>query len=100
MRLFVTALWASALLCYGQGAGGPDCSSCHAELRQKMTNTAHDAVGCATCHIQHEPIPMLSMRQYRAPLSPGRQKRMFGVVQQCLQLHSSTLGFVAQAPML
>ena len=49
-------LFAIALPCRGQTAREPSCASCHNQ-GQKLQNSAHATVACASCHPRHEEYP-------------------------------------------
>ena len=40
-----------------QERGDSVCASCHEELKTKLSRAAHRAVGCSTCHVEHEEYP-------------------------------------------
>ncbi|HYM09914.1 MAG TPA: cytochrome c3 family protein [Bryobacterales bacterium] len=48
--------WIAAPAGRAQTAEKPACSSCHQQA-EKIQNTVHASVGCATCHPRHEQFP-------------------------------------------
>ena len=57
MAAAALVLWMAASASSLRAADNSTCTACHDDQAAKLAKSAHAAMGCATCHVQHDEYP-------------------------------------------